>query len=160
VENPGVEPLVIDVEDPRADDVRSLIERHLTFNRSVTPPEGVFALEVEGLADPSVTFVAARRDGELVGIGALRQIDPHHAEVKSMHTIASARGQGVARHLLDHLLAIATERGCSRVSLETGVMDAYAPARALYAAAGFEPCGPFAEYVVNDTSAFMTRALP
>lgn len=77
-----------------------------------------------------------------------------------MHTVVSARGQGVARRLLDHLLAMAAERGCTRVSLETGVMAAYEPARALYAAAGFEPCGPFADYVINDTSAFMTRELP
>lgn len=151
--------LVIDVDDPRRDDVAALVRRHLAFSRSVTPPEGVFALEVDGLTDPTVTFFSARRAGILEGIGALKQLDGGHAELKSMHTAEEARGRGVARAVLAHLVEVARRRGCSRVSLETGVMDAFAPARALYAAAGFEPCGPFGDYAANDTSAFMSLSL-
>jgi putative acetyltransferase len=89
--------LVIAVDDPRAGDVCALLERHLAFSREVTPPGHVHALDIDGLLDPAVTFFSARRDGVLLGIGALEQIDESHAEVKSMHTSAPARGQGIGR---------------------------------------------------------------
>ncbi|HMG43221.1 MAG TPA: GNAT family N-acetyltransferase [Acidimicrobiales bacterium] len=150
--------LVIANDDPNADDVRALLERHLAFAREVTPPEGVHALGVDGLADPSVTFFSARarRDDRLLGIGALKQLDDAHAELKSFHTAEAARGQGVGRALVEHLLSVARERGYRRVSLETGVMEAFAPARALYARVGFTPCPPFGDYVDSATSACMT----
>jgi len=78
--------VVIAVDDPRRDDVRALLEAHLAFSRAVTPPGHVHALEIDGLLDPAVTFFSARRDGVLVGIGALKRLDDSHAEVKSMHT--------------------------------------------------------------------------
>jgi putative acetyltransferase len=149
----------IAVDPPEAADVRALLERHLALMHEITPPDGVFALDVRGLLDPRVTFVGARRDGELLGVGALKELDPSHGELKSMHTAAAVRGQGVGRALLQHLLAVATDRRYLRVSLETGVMAAFAPARALYAAAGFRPCGPFGDYPDAATSVFMTLEL-
>ena len=146
-------------EDPRLPDVRSLLETHLAFARSVTPICHAYALDVEGLLDPSVSLFTARREGVLLGVGALRELDESHAEIKSMHTAEAARGQGVGRALVEHLLAIARERGYKRVSLETGAMEKFAPARALYASAGFEPCGPFGDYPDNPRSACMTIAL-
>ena len=151
---------VIAVDDPLRDDVRALLEQHLAFARSVTPPEHVHALDLDGLLDPSITLFSVRAGGELLGVGALKQLDPDHAEVKSMHTAKAARGRGVGRVMVDHLLAVAAERGVSRVSLETGTMDAFAPARSLYAEAGFAPCGPFGDYEESSTSAFMTRTIP
>ncbi|HEX9035326.1 MAG TPA: GNAT family N-acetyltransferase [Streptosporangiaceae bacterium] len=150
----------ISADDPGADDVRELLARHLAFAREVTPPEGVFALDISGLLDPAVTFFSYRSRGELLAVGALRQLDERHAEVKSMHTAQAARGQGIGRAMLEHLVAVARERGCHRVSLETGSMAAFAPARSLYANAGFEPCGPFGPYGASPTSAFMTLSLP
>jgi putative acetyltransferase len=150
---------VIAVDDPRRDDVRALLERHLAFAKAVTPPEDVHALELDGLLDPSVTFFSLRADGRLLGVGAIKQIDADHVEVKSMHTAEEARRRGVGRAIVDHLLAVAAERGASRVSLETGAMDAFEPARSLYASAGFEPCGPFGDYAASPNSAFMTRRL-
>jgi putative acetyltransferase len=148
----------IEIDDPRRDDVRALLEQHLHFARSTTPPEGVFALELDGLLDPAVTFFSARAgDGELLGVGALKELDPEHAELKSMHTAAAARRRGVGRALVEHLLQVAAARGCRRVSLETGSMAAFAPARTLYAAAGFEPCGPFGDYRESPNSSYMTR---
>jgi putative acetyltransferase len=137
--------------------VRSLLGAHLEFARKVTPPEGVHALDVEGLLDPAVTFFSARRpDGELVGVAALKQLDEGHAELKSMHTVEAARGRGVGRAMVDYLLSVAVDRNCQRVSLETGAMEAFAPARALYARAGFEPCEPFGEYRFSESSFCMT----
>src|SRR5882724_1720688 len=151
--------VVIAVDDPRVDDVRALLEAHLAFSRAVTPPGHVHALGIEGLLDPAVTFFSARRDGVLVGIGALKRLDDSHAEVKSMHTSESARGQGVGRAMVDHLLAVAAEQSYERVSLETGTMDAFAPARSLYTKVGFVPCTPFGEYTANPYSICMTMII-
>ena len=152
-------PLVIAVDDPRAEDVRDLLRAHLRFARSVTPAEDVYALDLEGLTAPDVTFFTARQDGELLGIGALKHIDPSHAELKSMHTAEAARRRGVARALVEHLLGVAADRGYERVSLETGAMAAFAPAHRLYETIGFVPCEAFGEYVGSASSVCMTLEL-
>ena len=146
----------IAIDDPRADDIRALLERHLVFVNGQSPPEDVHALDLPGLLDPSVTFFSFRDEGELLGVGALKRLGPHHAELKSMHTTDAARRRGVGRALVDHLLGFARERGFHQVSLETGSMDGFAPARALYAGAGFRPCPPFADYRPSDNSTFLT----
>lgn len=151
--------LLIAVDDPRADDVRALLATHLAFSREVTPAAGVHALDSEGLADPALTLFSARLDGELVGVGALKQLDRSHAELKSMHTRESARGRGIGRAMVDHLLSVAHDRHYRRVSLETGNMEAFVPARSLYAEVGFVPCEPFGEYRSSPTSACMTLVL-
>jgi putative acetyltransferase len=140
-------------------DVRALLERHLAFARETTPEGGVHALDVDALLDPSVTLFAFRRDRELLAVGAVKMLDAQHAELKSMHTRDSARGQGIGRAMVDHLVEFARERGVCRVSLETGNFEAFAPARSLYASAGFEPCAQFGEYVGSATSACMTRRI-
>lgn len=149
----------VDVEDPRTPDILGLLQRHLEFARAVTPPEDVHALDIDGLADPSVTFFSLRDDGALIGIGAIKQLDETHYELKSIHTAEEARGNGVGRAMVDHLLGVARDRGAHRVSLETGNVEAFAPSRALYAKAGFVECGPFGDYEGGNTSAFMTMEL-
>jgi putative acetyltransferase len=147
------------VDDPRREDVRRLLERHLAFANEHSPPEDVHALDVDALVDPAVTFFSFRDEGELLGVGALKQLAGDHAELKSMHTAEAARGRGVARALVDRLIAVARDRGVRRLSLETGTMDAFAPARSLYASAGFTPCGPFGDYNPSRNSTFMTLLL-
>jgi putative acetyltransferase len=144
------------VEDPRAADVRLLLGLHLAFTRAQSPPEDVHALDIDGLLDPAVAFFSFRAAGELLAIGALKQLDEHHAELKSMHTVQIARGQGIGRAMLDHLIAVARVRGFGRLSLETGVQPAFAPARLLYASAGFGTCGPFGDYSASPNSTFMS----
>jgi putative acetyltransferase len=150
---------LISIDDPRADDVRALLERHLAFAKANTPPEDVHALEVDALLDPAVTFFSFRVDGELLGVAALKRLDEEHAEIKSMHTSEAARGRGIGRALVDHLIGVARERGHRRVSLETGSGPAFAAARHLYASARFTPCGPFADYPQSPNSAHMTLDL-
>jgi putative acetyltransferase len=151
--------LVIAVDDPRSADVRALLERHLAFAHEHSPPEDVHALDVDGLVDPAITFYSARRDGELLAVGALKELDETHGELKSMHTAEVARGNGIGGAMLTHLLEVARARGYRRVSLETGSMDAFVPARSLYARAGFVPCEPFADYPDSPNSTCMTLAL-
>ena len=152
-------PLLIAIDDPRRDDVLTLLRAHWAFAHDNTPPEDVHALDLDGLLDPSVTFFSARRDGVLVGVGALKRLDASHAELKSMHTAAIARGEGVGGALLEQLLAFARAAGYARVSLETGAMESFVPARAMYARAGFVECEPFGDYVPSRNSTFMTRTV-
>ena len=149
----------IRAEDPRTADVVALLERHLEFCRTHSPPEDVHALDLDGLLDPAVTLFTLRRGGVLAGVGALKELDPSHGEIKSMHTAEEARGAGVGRAIVTHLLATARARGYRRVSLETGSMAAFAPARSLYATFGFVACGPFGDYRASPNSSFMTLLL-
>jgi putative acetyltransferase len=149
----------IRADDPRAPDVRALLERHMTEMLASTPPEHAFALDVDGLLDPAISFFSFRAGGELLGVGAIKRLDPEHAEIKSMHTAATARGRGVGRAMLDHLLGVARSEGVRRVSLETGTMAEFAAARALYESAGFTACGPFADYQPSEDNCFMTLLL-
>jgi putative acetyltransferase len=149
----------ISVDDPRAEDVRELLQRHLALMNSQSPPEDVHALDIAGLLDPAITFYSFRVNGELLGVGALKALDEEHAELKSMHTAEDARGRGVGRAIVDHLIGVARDLGVRRVSLETGSMEAFAPARGLYARVGFTLCGPFADYILSPNSTFMTLSL-
>ena len=149
----------IAIDDPDAPDVRRLLAVHLTFARAPTPPEDAHALDADGLLDPAVTLFSFRRDGVLLALGALKRVDAEHAEVKSMHTAEAARGRGIGRRMIEHLIAVAREAGYGRLSLETGSMAAFAPARALYASVGFQPCEPFAAYRESVNSTYMTLRL-
>jgi putative acetyltransferase len=139
--------LEIKAVDPRTEDVKALLQTHLEFCQSVTPPEGVYALDVERLRKPEITVFEARENGLLLGVGALRILDPSHAELKSMHTAKAARGRGVGTAMVNHLLEFARSQGVSRVSLETGNYEPFEPARKLYASFGFQPCEPFGDYL-------------
>jgi putative acetyltransferase len=146
-------------DDPRAGDVRALLARHLEFARAASPPESVFALDADGLLDPAVTFFSYRAAGVLLGIGALKELDARHGELKSMHTAEEARGRGIGATMVDHLLRVARERGYRRVSLETGSMAQFAPARSLYERAGFRTCEAFGDYPPSQHSTFMALSL-
>jgi putative acetyltransferase len=147
------------VDDPRAHDVRGLLARHLAHARATTAPEDVYALDVDALLDPAFSFFSFREDGVLLAVGALKRLAGPHAEIKSMHTAEAARGRGIGQAMVDHLVAVARERGYRSVSLETGAGPAFAPARRLYARAGFAPCGPFGDYRPSPNSAYMRLEL-
>jgi putative acetyltransferase len=149
----------ISADDPLAGDVRGLLRRHLEFAKSNTPPEDVHALDIDGLLDPAITFCSYRRDGTLLAVGAIKLLNDSHGELKSMHTAAAARRQGIGRAMVDHLVSLARERGLTRVSLETGSTPEFAAARALYARAGFSETGPFGDYRESPNSTFMTMEL-
>jgi putative acetyltransferase len=156
---PAVPQGEIVIDDPRAGDVRALLDRHLAYARANTVPDEVYPLDGDALGDPSVTLFSFRVDGVPLGVAALKRLDGEHGEVKSMHTAEAARGRGIARALVDHLIGVARARGYCRLSLETGAGPAFAAARALYAGAGFTPCGPFADYDGSPNSAYMTLVL-
>ncbi|MEM7496385.1 MAG: GNAT family N-acetyltransferase [Pseudomonadota bacterium] len=142
--------------------VAALIERHLAHSAAFTPPESIYAMGADGLADPAISMVGAWDGAVLLGIGALRDlgaISPGEAEIKSMHTAEEARGRGVGATILACLMAEARSRGFERVSLETGYGEGFAAARKMYERAGFAPCGPFGDHSGDPNSAYYTLAL-
>lgn len=147
------------MDDLSGAEVRDLLRRHVASALQHSPPESVHALDVDGLRQPGVSFWTAWQDGELLGCCALKEIDAGHGEVKSMRTVDTHQRRGVGARLLQHLIEEAVARGYHRLSLETGSMAAFAPARTLYARHGFEACPPFGEYVEDPYSVFMTRRL-
>lgn len=150
---------LIGLDEPARDDVTALLRGHLEFAGETSPPEHVHALDIESLQQPDISFYSIRQDGQLLGVGALRELDPSHGEIKSMHTAASARGKGIGREMLLHIIDVARNRGYTRLSLETGTMDAFVAARRLYESAGFVVSEPFGDYSSNDYSLCMTMEL-
>ncbi len=151
--------LKITKDDLQGADIIALLQRHLDFSRAVTPPESIHALDLDGLRASDVTFWSAWSEDGLMGCGALKELNPRHGEIKSMHTAEEARGWGIGSAILKHIISVAEGRGYARLSLETGTQDAFAPARALYAGHGFEACGPFADYGPDPNSHYMTMML-
>ena len=149
----------IKIDDLSGSEIRELLQEHLASMRLHSPPESVHALPIEGLQKTEITFWTAWENGELLGCGALKELDPQHGEIKSMRTSSRQLRKGVATTLLNYIICEASRRGYCRLSLETGSMKAFEPARQLYAGAGFAACGPFADYVEDSNSVFMTKEL-
>ena len=149
----------IKIDDLKGPEIYELLQEHLRSMRLISPPESVHALDIEGLRKPEITFWTVWDEGELLGCGALKELDSQHGEIKSMRTASLHLRKGVAKNLLSHIIEEARRRGYSRISLETGSMEAFEPARKLYADFGFTYCEPFADYVDDPNSVFMTREL-
>ena len=149
----------IKIDDLTGSEIQLFLKEHLEDMAQHSPPESCHALDLERLRKPEVTFWSAWNNNELLGCGALKELTPQHGEIKSMRTAAAHRGKGVATTLLNKILEEAKMRNYKRVSLETGSMDAFAPARSLYARFGFKECKPFADYVEDPYSLYMTKEL-
>jgi putative acetyltransferase len=145
-----------DLDDPR---VLGLLELHVTRARAETARGSDHALDAPGLRVPQIGFWAAWDEGELLGLGALKRLSAEHGEVKSMHTVESARRRGVGSAVLRHIIVEARKQGMTRLSLETGSWGYFAAARAFYGRHGFVECPPFADYKPDPHSVFMTLDL-
>ena len=145
-----------DFNEPRVVD---LVFSHLTRARAETAKSSAHALDLTGLQSPDISFWTIWDDEKLLGIGALKRLSADHGEVKSMHTVESARRKGAGRAMLNHIIATARASGMSRLSLETGSWEYFRPARAHYRSHGFLECPPFADYVLDPNSVFMSLDL-
>jgi putative acetyltransferase len=143
------------VDDLSGPAVHALLEEHLRSMYETSPPESVHALDLTELRRPEITFWAVWEGEELLGCGALKELGPQLGEVKSMRTASAHRRKGVARAVLAQIIDEAQRRSYSRLSLETGSMAAFLPARKLYESFGFTYCEPFADYVLDPNSVFM-----
>jgi putative acetyltransferase len=149
----------IRIDDLRGPEIAALLTEHLEDMAKVSPPESRHALHLDGLRLPDITFWSVWQGSDLVGCGALKELDATHGEIKSMRVARAHLRRGVATRVLDHLIGEAKRRGYRRLSLETGSMAFFEPARRLYSKAGFKPCAPFANYVDDPNSAFMSMEL-
>lgn len=151
--------MTIEPDDLRGPAIAAFLADHLREMRAVSPPESTHALDLDGLRRAGITFWVARDGDALAGCIALKALGEGHGEIKSMRVAATHRRRGVARCMLGHPIDEAGKRGYRRVSLETGAMPFFEPARTLYTQAGFTPCGPFGDYREDPNSVFMTREL-
>jgi putative acetyltransferase len=146
-------------DDLSGPEIAHLLADHLRDMHEHSPPESVHALDLNELKKPDITFWSIWSGDELVGCGALKELDKEHAEIKSMRTYREFRGHGAGKLMLRHILGEAGRRGYKRLSLETGSMAAFEAARRLYESHGFQYCGPFADYILDPHSVFMTIEL-
>ncbi|OUM40284.1 GNAT family N-acetyltransferase [Arthrobacter sedimenti] len=145
-----------DFDDPALED---FLRAHLADMAPHSPKESQHALDMAALRQPGVRLWVAWHGRRIAGTSALAVLEPGHEELKSMRTEPELRGRGIASALLNHVLADARARHVTRISLETGSMEFFAPARALYARHAFDPCPPFGSYKEDPYSSYMTRAV-
>jgi putative acetyltransferase len=149
----------IKIDNLSGSEIAEFLEEHIREMKSVSPPESKHALDLAGLRRPEITFWTVWDDDRLIGCGAIKELDAECAEIKSMRTTTSYRGQGIASILLQHILNEAKLRGYRCISLETGSMPFFEPARNLYTKYGFEYCAPFSTYREDPNSVFLTMKL-
>lgn len=149
----------IRIDDLSGPEIAGLLQEHVDDMRRTSPPESTHVLELDELRKPEITFWCCWNGDRIAGCGALKELSADHAEIKSMRTAAEFRRQGVGNKILQHMLEYAKGKGHSRVSLETGSMEFFDAAQKLYLNAGFEVCGPFADYVEDPNSIYMTMEI-
>jgi putative acetyltransferase len=159
IQEKGANELNIVVDDLSGPQIAEFLQEHIQEMRATSPPESKHALDLDGLRKPEITFWTVMDGDAVVGCGALKRLDAGHAEVKSMRTASTRRGNGVASLMLAHIIAEARRMGFARLSLETGSAEFFLPARKLYEKFGFDYCEPFADYRPDPNSVFMTRVL-
>ena len=157
---PDAKPVTISRESPVGGDLALLFQRHTADMHADTPPESIHMMDAGELDIPAVHFFVARDAGQPVAMGAFKLLsDPTHAEIKSMHVLAEARGRGLSKAMLTHIEGAARAAGVNRLSLETGIQPTYIAARGLYERADYAVCGPFEGYWDDPNSLFMTKSL-
>jgi putative acetyltransferase len=156
VTDPQLKIVVDDLSGPR---IAEFLDEHIQEMRSITPLESKFALDLDGLRKPEITFWSVMDGDTVVGCGAIKRLDAGHAELKSMRTAPARKRSGIATALLEHVISEARRMGFTRLSLETGTAELFLPARKLYEKFGFAYCEPFADYRPSPHNTFMTRAL-
>ena len=149
----------IEIDDLSRPQVHALLQEHLSHMYELSPPEQVFALDLNKLRAPDITLWSVWDEENLVGCGALKELSPTHGEIKSMRTPAAARNRGAGHAVLEHIISVAKQRGYTRLNLETGTHAAFEPAHNLYRSKGFVVSGPFSSYRPDPHSVFMELRL-
>jgi putative acetyltransferase len=152
-------PFLARVDDLKSAEVQDLIEEHLQGMRSNSPPGHVYALALDGLRRPDVTFWSVWENQTLCGCGALKELDSTLGEIKSMRTRDAYLRRGIGQFVLDKIIRTALDRGYRRLCLETGTGPAFASAHALYRKNGFDSCEVFGDYIATEFNVFMAKEL-
>jgi putative acetyltransferase len=149
--------ITVAAESPLQPEVRRLIGELNETLLAITPPEFVFHMTVEQMAQPDTTVFLAREDGTAVACGALRRHADGIGEVKRMYTLPSHQGRGIGGRILDEIESLARSEGFTRLVLETG--HRHPAAWRVYERAGFTRCGPLLDYPDSEFSVFYAKAL-
>jgi len=139
--------------------VKALLTRHLAGMHAHSPPGHVFALDWSALQRPEISFYTLWDGEELLGCGALKELDPRAGEIKSMRTADAHVRKGVGTAILEHIIGEARRRGYSQLSLETGSGPAFTPALSLYRKYGFVDGDAFGNYQTSSFNQFLHLAL-
>ena len=151
--------LKIKEDDLTHPDVVELIRIHLQGMLDNSPPGTCFALDVDKLKEPGVTFWTAWDKDTVLGCVAMKELGPKWGEIKSMRAHPNAVGQGIGRALLDHIILMAKQRGYTKVSLETGTEPGFYPSIELYARNGFELGPVYADYIESPFNIYMHKQI-
>ena len=92
--------MLIKIDDLTSNEIADLLTEHLQDMYAASPPECVYALDLEKLRKPEITFWSVWDGDQLMGCGALKELDAQHAEIKSMRSANGFRGQGVVKAML------------------------------------------------------------
>ena len=151
--------IVITIEESLSEELAQLLQTHWEFCTTYTPIGHVYALDASKLFTSDISVFGARVLGELLGVGAMRKLDADHAELKSMHTLAKSRGNGIGKAIVTHIESFAKTQGIRRISLETGSGEAFRAARELYKTQRYEECEAFGDYVLSEYNTCMTKEI-
>ena len=140
-------------------EVNDLLKKHFIELRSVSPAGSTHVLDIDGLKDPSIKFWSLWENNKLIGCGALKFLEKDHGEFKSIRVTDEFRKKGVGERIINHLIEEAKKLEISKLSIETGAGEFFAPARKLFNKFGFKKSEPFAHYKVDPNSCYFTLDL-
>ena len=137
-------------------EVNDLLLNHFKELRSVSPEGSTHVLDIPGLKIPTIKFWSLWENNQLVGCGALKFLNKEHGEFKSIRVVDGFRKKGYGVKILKHLIQEAKKLKIKKLSLETGAGDFFLPARKLFKKIGFKKCPPFAHYIEDPNSCYMS----
>ena len=140
-------------------EVNDLLKKHFIELRSVSPTGSTHVLDIDGLKDPSIKFWSLWENNKLIGCGALKFLEKDHGEFKSIRVADEFRKKGIGERIIKHLIDEAKKLEISKLSIETGAGEFFAPARKLFNKFGFKKSEPFAHYKVDPNSCYFTLDL-
>ena len=146
-------------DDLRGPQIAALLRDHVQDMAIASPINCINTLSIDALRSPEITLWSVWEGSELLGCGALKELDEDAGEIKSMRTANVHLGRGVATELLQYIVNVSRQRGYRCLYLETGSASAFKSAHLLYEKTGFSYCGPFAGYDDDPFSRFMVLEL-
>ena len=140
-------------------EVNELLTKHFVELRAASPEGSAHVLDIPGLKVPSIKFWSLWDEEKLIGCGALKFLEKEHGEFKSIRIHDDFRNQGHGTNVINHLISEAKKLNIKRLSIETGASDFFIPARKLFKKCNFEPCKPFAHYIEDINSIYLTQLI-
>ncbi|MDB2651929.1 GNAT family N-acetyltransferase [Candidatus Pelagibacter bacterium] len=140
-------------------EVHELLTKHFVELRAASPEGSTHVLDIPGLKDKSIKFWSLWQDEMLMGCGALKFLEKDHGEFKSIRIHDNFRRMGNGVNVINHLINEAKKLNIKKISIETGAGEFFKPARKLFKQCDFEICDPFAHYIEDVNSVYLTKSI-